>query len=505
MNPIVVIGLVSVVVAGMYGVYDGLEKQAELAALHADMLARQHAEHSVFVHGEVQDDGTNIIFVNNGPQPAELVQVRAYDTSVEPAPLVNTWQVSYELPPLGRFNLTDASAPLPPPPSALTGTTLKNALDADTSYRGVTSAGGIFEITYDPSSAIITPDGAFGPMSAIEFDRGSGSRSHAGGVTTVAYYYSDPSITCKTRYAVAGTSYTKYYDFIAVYNQPYSVSTTGPGPTYTHQPAGSASWDYFVFDRTGSDMTSILHCSNYGTVIDGIPGPQQNESPQNFPTYITQHSTYGNVFYRTLSTTSTTVNLSLPLDGEFTAPADGEFLIRVDAPVSATTSASYDGSDQLMFVNNVCLSQADYPPIDYETVTENTVSQWKSSLGSPALTSSLNVRINGVSAGSLGLSDVVLTDSSGVGGRNYVFDRWADGGGWDCTLTLTADVDGSWLHGGTLAGWMTVNVLDGDLVEIDGTVRLRYTPPSVTDATIDTTGARLELDDPLFTVGLLHN
>ena len=117
MNPIVVVGLVSVVVAGMYAVYDGLEKQAELAALHADMLARQHAEHTVFVHGEIDDGGTDIILVNHGPQAADLVQIRAYNASLADSPLIGTWEVSYELPPLGRFNLTDASAP-PPAPAA---------------------------------------------------------------------------------------------------------------------------------------------------------------------------------------------------------------------------------------------------------------------------------------------------------------------------------------------------------------------------------------------------
>ena len=481
MNPIIVIGLVSVVTAGMYGMYDGLDKQAELAALHADMLARQHAAHTTYVSG-VMEEKQHVIISNNGPQPAELIQVRAYDDT---STLTDTWEMSYVLPPLQEFNMS--SATMPTPPSDLTGSALENSLDNDNYYRGVTSAGSIFEIVLAPSSGTSTPDGAY-PMSAMPLNvGGSGSTSHAGGISVVSYYYANTPIDCDQLYVVPGNSYTIYREFVSIHSPAYSTSTSGPG---TPWPAGTPTWYELTTIGTGSDRSSVPACSTFTSGLSTVPS---NITP--FPGHT-------DVYHETLWTSGTTVNINLRVDGDFTSPSDGDMLLRVMVPVSTHTSASYDGSNQLMFINQMCQT-SDNDVVPFENTAENTFSLWESSLGSPILTPSFGVRANGASAGNFDMSDIVLVGGAVADNRNFVFDMWADGGGWDCTMTLTADVDGSWSHAGVLVGMMTINnVAAGDIIEVDGTARLRYTPPTVANAAVDTTNARLEVGDAVIAVGI---
>lgn len=481
MNPIIVIGLVSVVTAGMYGMYDGLDKQAELAALHADMLARQHAAHTTYVSG-VMEEKQHVIISNNGPQPAELIQVRAYDDT---STLTDTWEMSYVLPPLQEFNMS--SAVMPAPPSDLTGSALENSLDNDNYYRGVTSAGAIFDIVLAPSSGTNTPDNTYGPMATMPLNGGGGSASHVGGITAVNYHYAEPTIECHANPTLFGAPAYRIHQLTFIHSA-YSTSTTGPG---TPQPTSPVWYDLSAGTFTHGEHDPDRLCSSYtiglSPILSGmapLPG-------------------YNNVYHETLWTSGTTVNLSLPLDSDFTAPSDGRMLLRVEVPVSASTSASYDGSSQLMFVNQLCLDAHDYPVSQFETTVENTVSRWESALGAPTLTPVFNARINGSPSGSFDMSDVVPVGGSVAANRNHVFDKWADGGGWDCTMTLTADIDGSWSLAGILVGLLEVPVANGDVVDVDGTVRLRYTPPSVAGAAVDTTNARLELGDAVITMGIL--
>ncbi|MDE0265769.1 MAG: hypothetical protein OXK17_01890 [Thaumarchaeota archaeon] len=477
MNPIIIIGLVSVVVAGMYSTYDGLEKQAELAALHADMLARQHAEHSVFVYGEVQDDGTNIIFVNNGPQAAELVQVRAYDSSVEPAPLLNTWQVSYELPPLGRFNLTDASSPLPPPPSALTGTTLKNTLDADTSYRGVTSAGGIFEITYDPSSSITTLDDAFGPVSVVPLD-GGGLASYAGAAETYEFYYGDDEYC---RQSAHSSTVTKYR---AVWDTPFHTGTSY-NPIYA-QPVGNMWRDGNLYSLSGSSVTPVC-------VVPLATIPQK-------PADIVHHNSHSSfeVYVRLIGTSSADTDISLPLSGNFTAPADGRYLLRIDAPVAGWVESAYRPISADLTNGGVI----DHTSAAFRaaSIAEERISEWTDGAGRPTVLGSTGFRVNGAPAVNVPMSTPPVHGGTDV--SNAVI-SYSTSGTRINSATLTADVDGRWDFSGISSGTATLDLSAGDVVDVVGGIRLQYTPSSLAAAPLDITNARIESGDPVIVVGVL--
>ena len=482
MNPIVVIGMVSVVVAGLYAVYDGLEKQAELAALHADMLARQHAEHSVFVRGEVRDGGTNIIFINNGPRPAELVQVRAYDAGDDALPLIGTWQVAYEVPPLGRLNLTDASPPPPPPVrTALTGTNLKDSLDSDTSYRGVTSAGGIFEITYDPSSGSPSIGGSFGPMSAVPFETGSGSRIYNGGANTYEFHYAD-TLSCKTTPA-SGKNYMAVWDTPFHTGTSYSLSDARPiGDTW----------------RAGLITT----------IVPSLLTPYCSPDPGTLPLLppdVTYHQAHGSyyVYSRILSTTPTTVDISLPLAGNFTAPADGRYMVRVDAPVEAATRASYDSSIDL--ISDVGgFSGQQYSVISHSMDDRESyyMSEWtREDVGQSRLTLSADFFVNGVRVARLSPADEVLASGS-MWAENLVYDKHFSGAEINRNV-MTADIFEEASHSGPVSGTATLDASGGDLVEITGSVRLQYTPHSVAGSTLQTTRGELALEDPVIMVGML--
>lgn len=316
---------------------------------------------------------------------------------------------------------------------------------------------------------------------------GSGnSTTYGGGVSTVAYHYANDPVTCKTLFAKPGASWHNRHDFVSIYDQPYRTSTAGPG---TPQPAGNLTW----YDMSGGTKitrshTHIPYCS---TLIIG---------KTQVPADVIQLPGHSNAYHRTLSTTSTTVNLSLPLSGEFVAQSNGSMPLRIEVNVTATARVHYDGSRVMHFLNQVCTGpdRWEITPHDEQAV----VNQWKS-LGGPSLTPTVNVRNNGASAGSFNMSDTNMVGGASVGPRTLTYDVWADGGGWDCTWTLTADVDGRWSHTGMLSGLLTVDATDGDRITFDGTIGLRYTPPSVASATVQTSGATLELGDATVTVGRL--
>ncbi len=315
---------------------------------------------------------------------------------------------------------------------------------------------------------------------------GGNSTTYGGGVSTVAYYFANSPQTCKTSYAKPGASWHNRHDFVSIHDQPYRTSTAGPG---TPQSAGNLTWyDLSSGTRITGSHTSIPYCS---TLTNG---------KTQVPADVTPLPGRSNVYHRTLSTTSTMVSLSLPLSGEFVAPSNGSMLLRVEVNVTATTRVHYDGSRVMHFLNQVCTG-----PDRWQLTPHNeqvVVSLWEL-LGSPSLTSAISVRNNGAPAGSFSMSDIGTVGGASVGPRILTYDVWADGGGWDCTWTLTADIDGRWSHTGVLSGLLTVNATDGDRFTFDGTVRLQYTPPSVASATVQTSGATVELGDAIVTVGRL--
>ena len=484
MNPIIVIGLVSVVTAGMYAAYDGLERQAALAALHADMLARQHAAHTTYVSGVIEEK-RHVIISNNGPQAAELIQIRAYDNA---SALLNTWEMSYVLPPLRDFNVSSATAPAPP--SNLTGSALEDSLDDGDYYRGVTSAGSIFEIER-ASGGTETPDGAYA-MSAMPLTGGGGSASHAGGVVTTAYYYAHPPVDCDYHYVKPGVSRTYYVELVLINSPAYATSTSGPG---TPLPTGTQTWYAETAVGTGSDRSGVPACSTYKVGLSAVP-PGTNPQPG-----------YGNVYNRTLSTTGTAVSLSLPVSGKFTAASDGDMLLRVEVPITAEASIHADGSTQLSNVNLTPTSchgfVGDSRYVQTDQNLARTTSSWGSDFGSPIINGIAKIRVNGAPADTVNLPNIKLVGDTRLTNINFATQTGSSGGYSTCIISMTADIDGSWRHAGILTGGLAVNAAEGDVIEIDGTVSLGYAPPSVSGAAVDTTNARLELGDAVIVMGTL--
>ena len=481
MNPIVVIGLVSVVVAGMYSTYDGLEKQAEIAALHADMLARQHAEHSVFVHGEI-DDGKHIILINDGPQAAELVQVRAYDASVDDPPLLGTWQVSYELPPLGRFNLSAATTPAPPPD--LTGTTLETSLDADTSYRGVTSAGGIFEIEYVPPTQP-SIDGAYGNVAV--YAQGS-SRHTASNPPQYDFHHGERPSAFPCRWS--GSEWYRY----DVYDQPFYTGTSVG--SWAGFPVGNPTWVFWMpttysgaspctSPTPGNDPTNPANLQKV-TIGVGTTGAFQVPASSSSPGFQATH----------------TVN-SITAD----VPYDGDVLIRVLAPVSGTVTASYDGYStsvtcQDSYVNsqgtNPSLTGCSCMTMGSDDVTSQLAS-WQSSVSAPSITASLPVRLNGASVGTFTLYTAtpvaVLEPEAELTRTNAAI-------GGTCTYRLEADIDAFWKYDASLSGTLSTTVSEGDQISIgSGNVRLSY----IHGGSASSASGVLDVGDMIVTVGQLND
>lgn len=477
MNPIIVIGLVSVVTIGLYSTYDGLEKQADLAALHADMLARAHASHTVFVSGEVLDGGENIILENSGAQPVELVQIRAYDSGGNL--ILPTWEMSYELPPLAKFNLTEAT---PAAPAALRGSVLSTSLGNDDTYRGVTSGGSIFEIEHviPPNTP---PPGTFGHMSAMPLTGSGGSRSH-NGVTIYDYHLGDSPSICQQSHS--GGAYTKWTQY-RVYDGYFHTGTTLGGVTPV--PSGTNTSWYFWYDEPYPHRISSWPLCGAQT-----PSPSDLEFER-------LHGSSGIVVKKPYILANHNIHLSLPVSGNFVAQSDGRKLLHVEIPVTATSSVNYAGAHTSRGENQICHTGSADGDKYFTVVQQQLIRQWESGLGASDITSSISVRNNGAPAGSFGMSDVGAVGDLSVDVQYALENQVASGGSWHCDVVLDSQLDGSWSHTGTLTGLLDINAMTGDRITFSGTVRLSYTPPTVTHAAPQTSYATLELGDAIVTVG----
>ncbi|MCE2499149.1 MAG: hypothetical protein J4F28_09265 [Nitrosopumilaceae archaeon] len=474
MNPIIVIGLVSVVTAA----YDGLEKQAALAALHADMLARQHAAHTTYVSGVIEEK-QHVIISNNGPQPAELIQVRAYDDA---SALLNTWEMSYELQALQDFNMS--SATMPTPPSALTGSALETSLDNGDYYRGVTSAGSLFEIVLASSSGTETPDGTYGPVSSMPLTGGGTPTTHVGR-TIYSYHFADSAGTyCNESRGVYPYSKWTTHD---VYDAPFY---TGFSLGYTTPvPSGTASWNFWLEERPYPRIASWPLCSG------GTPSPSDLTLERELPSGEL-------VVKRPLVLANYNVNLARSVAGTFTMPSDGDVMLRVEVPVTATTTAHYDGAHTSTGTDRNC-RPANHDGYDYLTpIQQRAINQWETGLGASALTAAIDAERNGSPAGSFDMSDIRPVGDTSANVQFSTVNVQASGGRWTCDVVLNGQLDGSWSHTGVLVGLLEFQASEGDVIDVDGTVRLRYTPPSVSGAAVDNTYARLELGDTAVSIGI---
>ncbi|MCE2498968.1 MAG: hypothetical protein J4F28_08315 [Nitrosopumilaceae archaeon] len=479
MNPIIVIGLVSVVTAGMYATYDGLEKQAALAALHADMLA-----HTTYVSGTIEEK-QHVIISNNGPQPAELIQVRAYDDT---SALIDTWDMSYVLPPLQEFNMS--SATMPAPPSDLTGSALENSLDNDNYYRGVTSAGAIFDIVLAPSSGTSTPDHAYGPMATMPLGGGGGTATHVSGQPyNVAYHYASYPFRCWDNLDVWGGRM-----ITIVWDTPYRVSSDGnPGTPF---PVGSSTWYHKTVNWHHPPMNALL-CN---TITPGL-------TP--IPTNITPLVGYNNVYTNVLSVTGFPISISLPLSGNLVAPLDGDMLLRVDIPVNAEVDARYTATEsfQCKHLWNSDSRMTSCTCIEgFASHMEAALRPLNDAASRPSdLEATIGIKKNGVPAGTIVLEG---TPISSVDNRMSITSTnptvcWQGACPYwgTCTTNMNGPIQGEFAYGEMLSGLVEIQVSAGDSITLSGDVELTYSSPSTLSGSADSTYGVIELGDAILSVG----
>lgn len=218
MNPVVVIGLVAVISAGMYGMYDAIQQQAELGQIQRVALEREMISNTPnIVRGELQgsqhDQNVHVIITNNSPEnTAQLIQIRAHDK--KSSDLIGTWDVSYEVPPLQTQNLSAVGA-MPPALQGMLLATVNGTGKTEYAYAGVTARGVIFDIDTDAYRLHALAEGmtdgisddAYGPVVFAATNATSRSVFSQQGIE---YYYATDSF-CKSGHN-RGEYYSKIYD-----------------------------------------------------------------------------------------------------------------------------------------------------------------------------------------------------------------------------------------------------------------------------------------------------
>ena len=550
MNPIVIIGLVAVITSGIYATYDGLQKQAELAALHADMLSRQHAAQSVFLAGSVVISGdsdsnqTDIIITNNGMQPATLIQLRMYNTSMTDGlagassagtGLLSVWHVDYELPPLRSINLTNT--PLGTNNPELSGYQLRETFLADASvsgyrviFRGVTSGGGIFDIDDSAfGTAMLRQDldnrllslgntggngsglaDAFTNLAILVPDGGFNSQRGAG--TTYEYHYIEYGDRCKKGKPTTTSRSWEiapfvWYNLYYVYDKPYLRTESKNPPPYPRPFAvGDPSWWFWEQGGaapTDRDLPNQCHVK-FPTLVPGT---------NNFPGG--RYDGPGvHKWYRVASLADYNVSPSVPISqsgsavvGNLTAPADGTIMIRVEAPVTARATGAFDGKIEHTGFRNI---RCDIPSLDNEATKRAAfdayiASKMRSvgqSASAPQISLNLDFDINGTPVGGLplpppvSLEGTVATSPSGT-----ITHRVAGTSSQPiCVFGQHVKSDGSWSYSGVFAGLSEITVNKGDILTFAGDLTVVYAP-SVSGATVKASYAELTVSSPSVLVG----
>ena len=558
MNPIVIIGLVAVITAGIYATYDGLQKQAELAALHADMLSRQHVAHTVYVDGTViissdpASNQTDIIITNNGLRPVDLIQIRMYNSTAGGIPstpeinstslttpaalpaatasgLIRVWHTDYALPPLRSLNLTDT--PLGGSAPELSGAPLREIFTNTTdtanriTLRGVTSGGSIFDIDDTALNAALLRQnlaeqqallggsgngtglgGAFTNLAVIVPDGGFASES--GSDTTYDYYFEAGITTCtRTTGALSYTVHT-VWDRRDIYDVPSHRGTGLPAGLTSAAPSTPSTGINYLWEY--KQEYGRYHAPPYPQ-CDPADFHGRFPTPSVNPPDITRHPDRPNVWYRLASAPDWSVSAAVPiaggnttLAGNLTAPADGTILIRVEAPVVARATASAAGSFSYseLYVNYRC---------DAVSLPSATRASYDAALGShlrslaqsetARLTLGVGFEINGVPAAvsmrpaATALDGTVSATPSGTPTHTVTL----DGSSTHCTKSIDLHSDYAAIHTGVATGLAKIPVSQGDTVSLDGRIRVDYAPSL--SGTVTASYAELTVSNPLVMVG----
>ncbi len=491
MNPIIVIGMVSLVALGLYGIYSGLEQQAELGEIQRDMLERTGASSpslsSSHVRGEIYD-GTHITLTNNIARDVTVIQFRGYEDGA----LSGAWHVNYTVHAYQAQNLTGSGGGTDPPPlpnsmAALLG-------DEDHMFRGVTARGAIFAIdrAAPPPQSLAAPADTFGYVAVMGLD--GGSASQRGADTVIAYHHSDSSIYCKVLFSKPGESwYTKWEKHI-IYDSPFLVSDSGLGGA-TPKPAGSPSWYYWV---EGEKIKPGHHdqyepCANFG-YDPGAPAHPEDIAPlQGHP----------DVFQVVQSSADYGVGVTFPISGSITVPYTGKMAVRVETPYTGQAGATYGFDSEFRCTDSRahstnpcdCLSE-------FHDTVDDQMTAWEEQMPRPSFSASIRVQNDGRTVQSVPLGTAAPAESLArdVELARTGFDTYY----YNCVYRLTGDIGAAWAYGGQLDVWLEADVDAGDVITVDGEISVSYSPDGFSGGVPAASHAGVDVGDTILTVGRLN-
>lgn len=435
MNPVIAIGMVAVIAAGLYAIYSGLELQAELGAIQSQAAAGGRGGGGA-VSGEITKEYLKVR--NNGAYDEKLVQVRGYDID---GTLLEVHSQAYDIPAWNEVNLTGAGTMI---------NIFTNNINA--SFVGVLASGVVFSIESIPD-VIINPPG-YGDL-AIRMAAG-GTASQVGMGTMVEYYYSTVSEECLATHA----DRKRYvWEKTIIYDQPFLVSSTGLSGT--PKPEGSPTW--WEWDNTGPMQPRDKNLPTCGGRSD------------NYPSTFVRSATNTNVYENVIMGTSWDIDLRVPISDSFTIENDGTMMVRLEGIVQSQTEAEYDWTNHLS-----CLDSAAHPVScdcraghDAERImrTDDRASR----AGDPSLSGSVRVEKNGHSLGTFPLVTAAPVEDVVSEEMRFIYDGWKpSGSGVECFSKSEGYTDAVWQYDSEFGGWLEIPVSSGDAIDLDGSVRLRY-------------------------------
>ena len=491
MNPIIVIGMVSLIALGLYGIHAGLAQQAELGEIQRDMLERAGASGPSMspshVRGEIHD-GAHVLLTNNVARDIVVIQFRGYENGT----LSGAWHVNYTVRAYQTQNLTGApgggggaAAPLPGGMAALLG-------DEDHTFRGVTAQGAIFTVGRAAPPAPAAPADTFGHVAVMGIDGGSASQRGSG--TVIAYHHSDSSIRCKVLFAKPGESWYTGWEKHIIYDAPFLVSDSGLGGA-TPRPAGSPAWYYWEQGEKLKPGHHHLydHCSNFGY------GPGATA----YPAGITPLQGHPGVFQTVRSSADYNVGVTFPVSGSVTVPYAGKMAIRVETPYTGAAGAAYDFDSEFRCTDSSahstnpcdCLSE-------FHDTVDDRLTAWEERMPRPSFSASVRVQNDGKTVQSVPLG-------TGAPAEFLVRDMELARTGFDtyyynCVYKLTGGIEAAWSYDGQLDGWLEADVEAGDVITVDGRISMSYSPGGFTDGTPSSSRVGVDVGDTILTVGRLN-
>lgn len=484
MNPIIVIGMVSLITLGLYGIYAGLEQQAELGEIQREMLERAAgasgpSASSSHVYGEIHD-GAHVVITNNIAKDVTVIQFRSYENGT----LSDAWHVNYTVPAYRTHNLT--GTPLPGGMAALLG-------DEDYAFRGVTAQGVVFTIERAaPPPAQDVPENSFGHVAVMSLD--GGSASQRGADTVIAYHHSDSSIYCKVPYVKPGESWYTRWEKHIIYDTPFLVSDSGLGGAIP-RPAGSPAWYYW---EAGEKIKPGRHhqyepCSNFGH----DPGASA------YPAGIAQLQGHPDVFQMVRSNADYDVRVTFPISGSVTAPYAGKMAIRVETPYAGTAGAAYDFGADFRCTDSGAHSTSPCDCLsEFHDTVDDRLKSWEDAMPRPTFSASVRVQNSGHTVQSVQLGTGAPAESfardvelARTGFETYYY---------NCLYRLTGDIEAAWVYGGQLDGWVEADVEAGDVITIDGRLAMSYSPRGFSGGAPASSHVGVDVGDTTLTVGRLN-